>query len=103
MLRRALPLLRPHVGALGSGLALLVVSVATELAAPIVLRHLIDVDIASNSRDGILRSAAVYAGLFVVGTVANYAQVAVLSRTGLAIVTDLKQTVFRHLMGLSIA
>ena len=103
MVRRVLPLLRPHLGALASGLALLVVSVATELAAPVVLRHLIDVDIANDSRDGILRSAAAYAGLFVVGTLANYAQVVVLTRMGLAIVTDLKQTVFRHLMGLSIA
>jgi len=103
LVRRLLPLLRPHLGTLASGLALLVVSVATELAGPVVLRHLIDVDIASKSRNGILRSAGVYAGLFVVGTVANYAQVVVLTRMGLAIVTDLKKNVFRHLMGLSIA
>jgi ATP-binding cassette subfamily B protein len=103
MVRRVLPLLRPHLGALACGLALLFVSVATELAAPVVLRHLIDVDIANNSRGGILRSAAAYAALFVVGTLANYAQVVVLTRMGLAIVTDLKKTVFRHLMGLSIA
>jgi ABC-type multidrug transport system fused ATPase/permease subunit len=103
MLRRVLPLFRPHVRALGSGLALLVVSVSAELAGPLVLRHLIDVEIANRARSGILRSAGAYAGLFAVGTLANYVQVVVLTRMGLAIVTDLKETVFRHLMGLSIA
>ena len=103
MVRRVLPLFRPHLGALGFGLAMLVVSVAAELAGPLVLRHLIDVEIPKRARTGILRSAGVYAVLFVVGTVANYVQVIVLTRMGLAIVTDLKQTVFRHLMGLSVA
>ena len=55
MLRRVLPLFRPHLGALGAGLALLVVSVAAELAGPLVLRHLIDVDIAGGLRDGVVR------------------------------------------------
>jgi ATP-binding cassette subfamily B protein len=102
-MRRVVPLVRPHLGALGSGLALLLVSVAAELAGPVVLRHLIDVDIASKARSDILRSAGTYAGLFIVGTVANYAQVIVLTRMGLAIVTHLKQSVFRHVMSLSVA
>ena len=103
MLRRVLPLFRPHVGALGTGLILLVVSVAAELAGPMVLRHLIDVDIGGGLRDGILRSAVLYAALFLAGTVANYFQVVVLTRMGLAIVTHLKETLFHHLMGLSLA
>jgi len=103
MLRRVLPLFRPHLGALGTGLALLVVSVAAELAGPLVLRHLIDVDIGGGLRDGVVRSAIVYAGLFVLGTLANYAQVVVLTKMGLAIVTHLKESLFHHLMGLSLA
>ena len=80
MLRRVLPLLRPHGGALAAGLALLLLAVAAELAGPLVLRHLIDVDIADGSRDGIVRSAVIYAALFVAGTAANYFQVVVLTR-----------------------
>ena len=103
MVRRVLPFFRPHVATLVAGLALLVVSVAAELSGPLVLRHLIDTDIAGGSHDGILRSAATYAALFVVGTVANYTQVIMLTGMGLAIVTRLKEMTFAHLMGLSIA
>ena len=103
MVRRVLPFFRPHVATLAAGLALLVVSVAAELSGPLVLRHLIDTDIASRSRDAVLRSAATYATLFVVGTVANYTQVVMLTGMGLAIVTRLKEMLFAHLMGLSIA
>ena len=103
MVRRVLPFFRPHVATLAAGLALLVVSVAAELSGPLVLRHLIDTDIATRSRDAVLRSAEIYAALFVVGTVANYTQVVMLTAMGLAIVTRLKEMTFAHLMGLSIA
>ena len=103
MVRRVVPFFRPHLATLAAGLALLVVSVAADLSGPLVLRHLIDTDIAGRSRDGILRSAAIYAALFAVGTVANYTQVVMLTGMGLAIVTRLKEMTFAHLMGLSIA
>ena len=103
LVRRVLPLFRPHVGALVAGFALLAISVGAELAGPLVLRHLIDVDIAGRSRAGILRSVLIYAALFLAGTAANYAQVAMLTRMGLGIVTDLKESIFHHLMGLSMA
>mgnify|MGYP001433751019 CR=1 FL=1 len=102
LLRRVAPRFRLHVGALVAGVLLLGVSVAAELAGPLVLRHLIDVEIASGSRSGILRDALVYAALFVVSPLANYVQTVVLTRMGLAIVTELKQDVFHHLLGLSL-
>lgn len=87
LLRRLFPLVRPHLRTLATGLALLLVSVSAELAGPLVLRHLIDVEIAGLARTGILRSAAFYASLFLVGTAANWLQVTTLTRMGLAIVT----------------
>jgi ATP-binding cassette subfamily B protein len=103
MLRRVLPMFRPHVRSLAVGVLLLFLAVGAELAGPLVLRHLIDVDIGDGDRGGILRSALLYAGLFLVGTAANYFQVVVLTKMGLAIVTKLKQSLFHHLMGLSLA
>lgn len=103
MVRRVVPFFGPHVTTLGTGLVLLVVSVVAELSGPLVLRHLIDIAIASRSRDDILRSAAVYAALFVLGTAANFTQVVMLTGMGLAIVTRLKEMVFAHLMDLSMA
>ena len=92
MLRRTLPLFRPHRRLLLSGLCLMLVSVAAELAGLIILRRIIDVDIANNSRSGILRDAVFYASFFAVGVAAGYFQVVVLTRMGLAIVTAFTRT-----------
>ncbi len=103
MLARVRPLFRPHLSKLAAGVALLLLSVAAELAGPLVLRHLIDHDIGGGNRDGVLGSALLYAGLFIVGTIANYGQVVFLTKMGLAIVTELKESLFHHVMGLSMA
>jgi ATP-binding cassette subfamily B protein len=103
MVRRLLPLLRPHRRALLTGLALVLVSVAAQLAGPLVLWRLIDADVATGDRGGIVRSALLYALLFVVSASATYLQVSVLARMGLRIVADLKQRLFEHLLGLSLA
>ncbi|MCE9636441.1 MAG: ABC transporter ATP-binding protein/permease [Planctomycetes bacterium] len=109
LVARGVPLVRPHAGAFGLGVLLLLVSVTADLAGPLVLKHLIDTDIGlavadggtGGSRSGIVRSAALYAGLFLVGTLANYLQVVVLTKMGLSIVTRLKREVFHHVLGLS--
>ncbi len=103
MLRRVAPLFRPHRGRLALGVGLLLVSIAAQLAGPIILRQLIDVYLPGGSRAGILASALVYAGLFAMSALATYFQVAVLARMGLSIVTALKETMFDHLLGLSLA
>jgi ATP-binding cassette, subfamily B, multidrug efflux pump len=103
MMRRVVPLFRPQLRPLLAGTALLMISVGAELAGPIVLRRLIDHDIASGSRAGILNSASIYAALFAVGTASSYLQVIILTKMGLAIVTGLKRSLFHHLLGLSLA
>jgi ATP-binding cassette subfamily B protein len=103
MLRRVIPLFRPHVRLLALGMAFLLVSVGAELAGPIILRRIIDTDIAAASRAWILRDALIYAGLFAIGTAAGYFQVVFLTKMGLRIVTELKKSLFDHLVGLSLA
>jgi|GEM_PF-357168 len=101
MVRRAIPLVRPHLRYFWFGATFLLISVAAELAGPIVLRRLIDHDIAARSTTGILHSALLYAALFLIGTGAGYLQVVALTKMGLGIVTALKKQVFHHLMTLS--
>lgn len=101
MAKRAIPLVGPHKRYFWTGAFFLLVSVGAELAGPIVLRRLIDHDIATHSSSGIVRSALLYAALFVIGTAAGYFQVVVLTKMGLGIVTALKKKVFHHLMTLS--
>ena len=103
MLRRVLPLFRPHLGLLIPGFLLLLVTVGAELAGPIVLRRIIDQSIPEGSPGGIIRNALLYAALFAVGTTAGYFQVVLLTKMGLRIVRRLKQSLFDHLLGLSLA
>ena len=111
VLRRVAPLVRPHLRSFALGVALLAVSIAAEIGGPLVLRHLIDVDIGTavsggaaggGSRGGIIRSALLYALLFVIGTAAGYLQIVILARTGLEIVSRLKRDLFHHVLGLSL-
>ncbi len=101
--RRVAYLFRPHARSIAVAVALLFATIAAELAGPLVLRHLIDEDIRTGDRRGIVLSALVYAGIFVVGMSAAFAQVVVVTRVGLAIVTRLKEEVFAHLLTLSAA
>ena len=103
MLRRMAPLIRPHRRLLGLGFVFMMVAIAAELAAPLVLRRLIDVDLAGGDRGGIVKRAILFAALFVVATAASYFQVVVLTRMGLEVVTALKQRLFRHILHLSMA
>lgn len=103
MVRRMLPLFRPHLWALALGTSLLFVTVAAELGAPLILRHLIDRDIAAGDRAGIIRSAVAYALIFIVGMGCGYLQVIVTTRMGLGIITGLKNRLFSHVLSLSLS
>lgn len=96
--------LRPHSRALGIGAGLLVLSVLAELAAPLLLRRLIDQDLTA-ARDtgsfaGILRTAGLYLFLVAGGSLATYLQTVTSARMGLDLVRQLKQDTFDHVLTL---
>ncbi|MFC1707614.1 ABC transporter transmembrane domain-containing protein, partial [Planctomycetota bacterium] len=103
MLSRLLPLFRPHLAIVVGALVLLLTATVADVAGPLVLRHLIDVDIASGSRAGIVGSAALFMVLFLIARGAAYLQVVIVARMGLEVVTGLKRQLFDHLMSLSMA
>jgi ATP-binding cassette subfamily B multidrug efflux pump len=103
MLRRIVPLFRPHRWTIVLATFLMFVVVGAELAGPLLVRHVLDHDIPDHNGHGILVRAALYAGLYIVGMTFAYLQVVLLARMGLRIVTGLRQQVFSHLMNLSLA
>lgn len=96
--------LRSERSALFGGIALLLVSVAAELAGPLIIRRLIDHEIPgavqSGSVDGIVGSALAYLAIFLTGSLANYSGIVVVARLGLRMIARLKQDCFDHLLGL---
>ncbi len=81
----------------------MLVSVVAQVLAPLVLKRLIDVEIADESRDGVVRMGLAYALLFIVGAAATFAQVVILARMGLGVVKTLKERLFGHVLHLSLA
>jgi ATP-binding cassette subfamily B protein len=103
MLRRVVPLFRPHRGRILVAALLLIGAVASELSGPLIVRHLLDKDIPAGDANGVLWRAITYVLLFAAGMGLSYIQVILLWRVGLQIVTGLRQQVFAHLLTLSLA
>lgn len=103
MLRRILPLFRPHAKTLAVAAVLMLVAVAAELGGPLIIRHVLDTDIPGRDQAGVVTRAVWYVMLFGVGMAAAYAQVVLVSRIGLTIITELRQQAFDHLLNLSLA
>ncbi len=103
MLKRILPLFRPHRRTLVFAMLLLLVTVAAELGGPLIIRHVLDTDIPAGDKTGVLLRGLLYALLYAIGMTVAYIQVIMISRVGLEIITDLREQAFRHLMGLSLA
>jgi len=103
MLGRVLPLFRPHRASVALAALLLLVAVAADLGGPLIVRHLLDVDIPSGDARAVLVRALGYVLLFAVGMGAAYLQVVLIATAGLKIVTRLRERVFAHLLSLSLA
>jgi len=101
MIRRIVPLFRPHTRTLVLASVLMLVAVAAELAGPRIIRYVLDVDIKNADQQGVLLRGILYAALYAVGMAAAYVQVVILSRVGLQIITELREQAFAHIMSLS--
>ncbi|MBD3366802.1 MAG: ATP-binding cassette domain-containing protein [Candidatus Eisenbacteria bacterium] len=103
MMSRVLPMFRPHRRTLIIAAALMLVAVGAELAGPLIIRHVLDVDIPAADRTGVLYRGILYAGLFAIGMAAAYVQVVMVSRVGLSIIMELREQALSHLLTLSLA
>ncbi len=101
LFRAMKPLAAPHVPAFLLAAVLLLASVGGELAGPLILRKIIDVAIPSGSIRSTVLLSALFASIFCVTMALAYLQVLVATKLGLAIVRDIKEKVFRHMLTLS--
>ena len=103
MLSRILPLVRPHRRGLIVAGVLMLIAVGAELGGPLIVRHVLDVDIPASDRHAVLMKGLFYALLYAVGMTAAYIQVVMVSRIGLKIITELREQAFAHILALSLA
>ena len=103
VLRKMLPFLKPHKRAFALAALLLLLSVAGELAGPLILRMVIDTAIPQKSVRDIVFYSLLFAGTFSFAMILSYIQVIIATKIGLAVVRDLKEKVFRHMLSLSLS
>jgi len=82
----------------GLGLVtMLLVSVA-KLIDPLILAHVVDVSVPQADTGDMLHYAGLFVGVVMISGFLTWAQIVLLSRLGLRIITELKGRVFKHLM-----
>lgn len=103
LMRRLLPVMRPHwrVGALAALLS--VASVAAEVYLPWLYKHAIDVNIAQRDAAGLLRTGMLYLALMTFSFALNCALIILLATVGQRVLCDMRMRLFSHLQGLSLS
>ncbi|NOQ21315.1 MAG: ATP-binding cassette domain-containing protein [Candidatus Aegiribacteria sp.] len=103
VLRKIYPFLKPHKKSFAIATVLLFLSVAGELAGPLILRMVIDTAIPDKSVRDIVFYSLLFAGTFSFAMAMSYLQVMITTKVGLSVVRDLKEKVFRHMLSLSLS
>ena len=102
MFRRLHPYVRPHLAAFLTAFALGLVGVALHLGQPLVLRHIIDVDVPGGELGGLFRSALLYLGLMVGMGLATLTSSILLGKAGVMAVNAIKRSLFAHFFRLGV-
>ena len=102
LLRSVLPMFWPYRFYMLTALGLLVFITASQLAGPLVLQHIIDVNIPHRDSRGVLIAAGVYLVIAAGGAGVGYLQAITLFKLGINILTDLKGRMFEHVLHLGL-
>ncbi|RLC61383.1 MAG: hypothetical protein DRI48_10820, partial [Chloroflexi bacterium] len=102
LIGKVIPLFRPHARYLFAAIGLLLLITASQLVGPLVLQHIIDVNIPANDIRGLLLAAGFYVAVATSGAAVGYLQAITLFKLGINIVTDLKSRLFNHVLHLGL-
>jgi len=102
MLRRIHPYVKPHLPVFAAAFVLAMLGVAFTLLQPLIFKHIVDVDFPAKDLAGLSRSALLYLGLLVGGTLAGGAATVMLGRGGVEVVNVVKQDLFAKALELGL-
>ena len=100
LMRRFLPYFKGYLGILGLDLFCAALTTVCELVLPLIVRYFTN-DVAALTTGAVLRLGALYLGLRVVDTGANYYMANMGHVMGAKIETDMRRDLFTHLQALS--
>jgi len=100
LLRRFWSFARVHRKWLFTGLAMIPLVAATTTVRPLLLKRAIDVEIPNGDIPGLRLVAAVFLATVIVGFLVQAVEVYAIQRAGHFVISDLRSTVFRHVLHL---
>ena len=101
IIRRLAHYARPYIGEFAAVFVVMLLSIAYEISAPMIVGKLETMIKASFELPRLYSLLAVYVGLLAVSLVCTYAQAILIQRTGQKIVSALRQDTFEHIEKLS--
>lgn len=101
IVRRLLEYAKPYWKSFVLVLVLMLISVAYDLISPILVGQIEETVKGRFEPDVLYRMVGAYAGVLVVSLVCMYLQTVILQKVGQKILSDLREDVFTHIMGLS--
>src|SRR5436190_23745170 len=101
--RRLMAYVRPHGGLVGAAVALLMIDGLLQLVGPLLTRRVIDVALPARDSAAVSRAAVLYAGSLIAAFGAQYGETVITGLLGQRVMRDLRQRIFSHAQGLSIA
>jgi len=102
LLRKVLPLFRPHRKYLLAAFGLLILITASQLIGPLVLQYIIDKSIPAKNMKSLLSAAGIYLFVTAGGAGVGYLQAITIFKLGINILTDLKSRMFEHILRLGL-
>ncbi len=101
IIRRLAVYARPYGKNFALALVFMLVSVAYDIASPLLIGRIEEMIKNDFPMPRLLAMVAVYASILVVSQLCSYVQAIVLQRTGMKILTDLRESLFAHIESLS--
>ncbi len=92
--------IKPYLKSIIAAIFLLVIVSSLALVGPIIIKRLIDVDIANGLYKGIWISAGMYIAVKLAMLACNYFQMYMLQKVGVSIMCDIKLKLFSHILRL---
>ena len=101
IVRRLLRYARPYWKSFVVTFVVMVFSIGYEILSPLLISHIQDTLKTDFELAYLWQMVALYAGILVVSLICTYVQAMILQRTGMKILSQIRQDVFTHIEGLS--
>ena len=100
LIKRLLGYVKPYKKEFAVSFLLLALVTGTDLMRPYLIKVAIDSHILSGDYEGLLRIAAIFLVVIMLGFVFNYAQASILNIAGQKMISDLREEIFSHVQKL---